>query len=730
MKTNKKNLIRIILISIILIVAIGMINNSYGVSIATAVAGFVPGSALVAVLATILQWAILLIFSALNVLIGALTGIADDGFAGAIGDVVFNRCGITSANFFPEVWIGESVKYGNLANNIVQNISKYYYVMRNLSIAILLGILLYIGIRMAISTVASEEAKYKKMLKDWAISLVLVFVLQYIMIITFFINNSLVEVLETMDPFKNSEWNIITKLITPSLIPIVGWKETIVYGSFVIATLAFVLMYVKRTIVLGFLIVISPLITITYSIDKIGDGKSQALNTWLKEFVFTVIVQPFHCIMYIVFYGSIMSSLDGDGLGNVIFAVASAFFMLKAEDIIRKIFGIQANSIGNAIGTGAMAISMATSMLKNKSDKKIDKSKGKMPKMKGNLANGGAGAANAAANATANAATNATANTAANATANATANAAANAATNATANVTANTAANTVANAAANAATSTVANSQAQSSKIQKALSKTGGYLKDYYGNYFDRNGGVGGVVRKNFGRAATAAGFIAGATVGDVKTAASTATAVGGIANAKLDSFEYKQYEKQLEENQEVFAGAYEDFARAYREIYTDADDQEIRNAAKRIYETGGNHLEEEYERDFYSKMEELADSAEIMGYSNGFDYVNDSMRLSDMGELESSSDYTQKQYNEISYESLLKNNKRIETGDANQARAYFGNDYNTVESRITSMQSDPNMKDKLKKYQKLKETMDKNYGSEKKKAAIEKKFAELENS
>lgn len=706
MKTNKKNLIRIILISIILIVAIGMINNSYGVSAIAAVAGFVPGSALVAVLATILQWAILLIFSALNVLISALTGIADDGFAGAIGDVVFNRCGITSANFFPEVWIGESVKYGNLANNIVQNISKYYYVMRNLSIAILLGILLYIGIRMAISTVASEEAKYKKMLKDWAISLVLVFVLQYIMIITFFINNSLVEVLETMDPFKNSEWNIITKLITPSLIPIKGWKETIVYGSFVIATLAFVLMYVKRTIVLGFLIVISPLITITYSIDKIGDGKSQALNTWLKEFVFTVIVQPFHCIMYIVFYGSIMSSLDGDGLGNVIFAVASAFFMLKAEDIIRKIFGIQANNIGNAIGTGAMAISMATSMLKNKSDKKIDKSKGKMPKMKGNLANGGAGAANA----TANAATNATANTAANATANATANAAANATANA------------AANAATNAATSTGANSQAQSSKIQKALSKTGGYI--------DRNGGVGGVVRKNFGRAAKAAGFIAGATVGDVKTAASTVTAVGGIANAKLDSFEYRQYEKQLEENQEVFAGAYEDFARAYREIYTDADDQEIRNAAKRIYETGGNHLEEEYERDFYSKMEELADSAEIVGYSNGFDYVNDSMRLSDMGELEPSSDYTQKQYNEISYESLLKNNKRIETGDANQARAYFGNDYNTVESRITSMQSDPNMKDKLKKYQKLKETMDKNYGSEKKKAAIEKKFAELENS
>ena len=70
-----------------------------------------------------------------------------------------------------------------------------------------------------------------------------------------------------------------------------------------------------------------------------------------------------------------------------------------------------------------------------------------------------------------------------------------------------------------------------------------------------------------------------------------------------------------------------------------------------------------------------------------------------------------------------------RVAAGKLEQL-SVFGNDYNTVESRITSMQSDPNMKDKLKKYQKLKETMDKNYGSEKKKAAIEKKFAELENS
>jgi hypothetical protein len=41
----------------------------------------------------------------------------------------------------------------------------------------------------------------------------------------------------------------------------------------------------------GFLILISPLITISYAIDKMGDGRAQALNNWFKEFIYNVIIQ-------------------------------------------------------------------------------------------------------------------------------------------------------------------------------------------------------------------------------------------------------------------------------------------------------------------------------------------------------------------------------------------------------------------------------------------------------
>ena len=47
--------------------------------------------------------------------------------------------------------------------------------------------------------------------------------------------------------------------------PIFGWPEAIINIGFVTCTLTFILTYVKRMITLGFLIVIAPLITITYA---------------------------------------------------------------------------------------------------------------------------------------------------------------------------------------------------------------------------------------------------------------------------------------------------------------------------------------------------------------------------------------------------------------------------------------------------------------------------------
>ena len=67
---------------------------------------------------------------------------------------------------------------------------------------------------------------------------------------------------------------------------------------------------------------------------------------------------------------------------------------------------------------------------------------------------------------------------------------------------------------------------------------------------------------------------------------------------------------------------------------------------AAEELYNGGGAGLSAGYELDFYDQMDKLKDSAELVGYDDGFDYVKDSMRLASNGEIDFTDDYQQKVY------------------------------------------------------------------------------------
>lgn len=324
--------------------------------------------------------------SLLRFLVWGITAIGGAGAGEGVGSVdaiIFGEAGITSIDFF-------NTSENDTINLIRDNVAVWYYVLRNLSIVILLGILLYVGIRMAISTVASDQAKYKKMFTDWAVSLALVFVLQYIMIFTIECNNVLVDTLNiartnvqteegktydnALDQIAGQAWHVSFT---------VGVSSTLVYIILVGMTIMFLIMYIKRMLTIGFLIVISPLITITYSIDKMGDGKSQALNAWLKEFVFNVLIQPFHCVIYLIFGNTAINLLtEQQTLASAVLAICMVLFIFKGEQIVRQIFNFNARSLGEAIG-GAAAITTGISMLKNKGEKdkknKVDTKK--MPNM-------------------------------------------------------------------------------------------------------------------------------------------------------------------------------------------------------------------------------------------------------------------------------------------------------------------------------------------------------------
>ena len=275
----------------------------------------------------------------------------------SIESIIFNQAvdhpiGIISIDFFDSTKANKS----NTNNLIQENIATWYVAIRNIAITILVIVAMYIAIRMLLATTSEKKAQYKEILIYWVQSLALVFVLHYIMIGIIAINDALVKSLykagEEVITGKNN--NIMETLfinafkairITSSL------ANTFAYMVLCFVTIMFFISYLKRMMTIAFLIIIAPLVTVTYSIDKIGDGKSQALNAWLKEFSYTVLIQPFHCITYLAL-GSIGTQLleRNDSFGDIFIGIYFLSFILQSENIVRGIFGITPNNITNVAG--------------------------------------------------------------------------------------------------------------------------------------------------------------------------------------------------------------------------------------------------------------------------------------------------------------------------------------------------------------------------------------------
>lgn len=284
----------------------------------------------------------------------------------SIESIIFNQAvdhpvEIISIDFFDSN--GDSK--GNTKALIQQNIATWYVAIRNIAITILVIVAMYIAIRMLLATTSEKKAQYKEILIYWVQSLALIFVLHYIMIGIIAINDALVKSLykagEEVITGKNN--NIMETLFSNAFNAVkitTSLANTFAYMVLCFVTIMFFISYLKRMMTIAFLITIAPLVTITYSIDKIGDGKSQALNAWLKEFSYTILIQPFHCITYLAL-GSIGTQLleRNDNFGDIFIGLYFLSFILQSENIVRGIFGIQPSTMKNVIGEMSLVAAVA-----------------------------------------------------------------------------------------------------------------------------------------------------------------------------------------------------------------------------------------------------------------------------------------------------------------------------------------------------------------------------------
>lgn len=241
-------------------------------------------------------------------------------------------------------------------------IARWYVALRNFALVGLLTVLLYIGIRILVSTTAQDKSKYKKMLLDWLVAILILFVLHFLMVFIMYITQQLTDIFvvnnieaDGTDRFISNIRNMATGNNNESYFNYFGY--VIMYITLVILTVVFTIQYLKRLVFIAFLTLVAPLIALTYPIDRLKDGQAQAFSMWIREYIFNCLLQPVHLLLYTIFIGSATGLVDA----NPVYAIIVLAFFTPAEKFFRRMFGFEkASSIGPLGAASAGALMMNT----------------------------------------------------------------------------------------------------------------------------------------------------------------------------------------------------------------------------------------------------------------------------------------------------------------------------------------------------------------------------------
>lgn len=321
-----------------------------------------------------------------------------------IDKIIFNEYTRTRLGFFTnDIYNEDNTPKADKYNSFLSEggligkdgiLNKFFNRFTYIAIVAYLIILLYMGIRIVLSSTGKGMARYKKLFFDWVLGIIILFLFPYVIRYTIKINDAVVSYIGSLRTRANisiEEAEIIdypgglafpfaylgadaaasqdymsqmrTKALETGRI-----MYAICWFVMIKELIAFLLIYIKRLLITLFLIVIFPLVTISYAVDKIGDGKSQAFNKWFSEYILNVFLQMFHAINYVVVMGIVFAVGKSNTDVNFILVIIGITYLAQGDKILRGIFShMKGSGAGTVkdVAASMLATSGAMSVLKS-----------------------------------------------------------------------------------------------------------------------------------------------------------------------------------------------------------------------------------------------------------------------------------------------------------------------------------------------------------------------------
>lgn len=252
-------------------------------------------------------------------------------------DTIFSgKLNMTNANIFRSNMNGTQGKVKEVVANI-------YYLLRNICGFIMLGGLIFTGIRILLSAnIPNKKSQYLYYLQDWIIGMVLLVLSHVLMTGIFYISDAITNALSYSSiGFSNLNFELYKGLsLTGSYKQSTQTVYIILFGYLIWLTVVFTISYFKRFLWICVLVVFAPVFSVMYAF---GQQTKQIYSKWIREFCLTVFVQPFHMIVYAVLVAipyNLVGGLTTASMFDLFYALMAITMIRPAEKYMRQLFGM------------------------------------------------------------------------------------------------------------------------------------------------------------------------------------------------------------------------------------------------------------------------------------------------------------------------------------------------------------------------------------------------------
>lgn len=279
-----------------------------------------------------------------------------------IEDLFFNRIPLLDANFFSETAGGKEINEGSTIAIIRKVVRLWYISFRNVAIVVIAVVIIFAGVKMAISTVAEDKGNYKKMLVSWTKALVIVLVMHFFMYAIQYFNAKMLEILQdslankygaevdpdTGQPIGNTGqvYNTIVKRAFDVRYK-VGIPGAIMYLVLTIYFVRFCFIYVRRYAGLMILTILAPLVAIKHAVLSLNGKSSNEFSKWLGDYTTTTFLQSIHALVFLTLVTTAID-LALVNIGGFVIALLMLHAVTHITVLATQIFNFNSNGGGGS----------------------------------------------------------------------------------------------------------------------------------------------------------------------------------------------------------------------------------------------------------------------------------------------------------------------------------------------------------------------------------------------